>query len=251
MVAGFLPLTESEHSMTTEATTFEQGYQKGYLPGVVGARRAPWDIGRPQDAVVALAEKGAFSGSILDIGCGLGDNAIHLAGRGLTVTAIDSAPTAVETAKSRAAAAGVQVEFGVSDATSLTGYENRFDTILDSGLYHCLSPEDRKLYVEALARVGRSGAVLHLLSFTNELPEAHFLVPVTEETLRSDFVGTWNVESLTSVRYETTLDFDRLRNRVPGIGEVPPADGKLCPGVEIDDNGAIWFDAWHLEARLS
>ncbi len=251
MVAEFLSLTESEHSMTTEATTFEQGYQKGYLPGVVGARRAPWDIGRPQDAVVQLVDKGAFTGSVLDIGCGLGDNAIYLASRGLDVTAIDSAPTAVETAKSRATTAGVKVEFGVSDATSLAGFEGRFDTILDSGLYHCLTAEDRKLYVDALARVGRSGARLHLLSFTNELPEAHFLVPVTEDTLRADFVGAWSVESLTSVRYETTLDFERLRTRVPGIGEVPPADGKLCPGVEIDSSGAIWFDAWHLEARLA
>ncbi|AOR37348.1 hypothetical protein BFF78_27105 [Streptomyces fodineus] len=237
--------------MTTEATTFEQGYQKGYLPGAVGARRAPWDIGRPQDAVVELAAKGAFTGSILDIGCGLGDNAIHLAGRGLDVTAVDSAPTAVETAKARAASEGVQVNFGVADATTLAGYENRFDTILDSGLYHCLTDEDRKRYVEALARAGKPGARLHLLSFTNELPQAHFLVPVTEDTLRGDFVAPWTIEALNTVRYETTLDFERLRTRVPGIGEVPPADGKLCPGVEIDKDGVIWFDAWHLEARLS
>ncbi|MGW1259671.1 class I SAM-dependent methyltransferase [Streptomyces sp. NPDC002513] len=239
--------------MTTtqaEATTFEQGYQKGYLPGTVGARRAPWDIGRAQSAVVELAARGAFSGAVLDIGSGLGDNSIHLASTGLTVTGIDSAPTAVQTAKDRAAEAGVDVEFAVADATSLAGYEDRFDTILDSGLYHCLTASDRKEYVAALARVSKPGARLHLLSFTNELPEAHFLVPVTEETLRADFVAPWTVEALNKVRYQTTLDFERLQARVPGIGAEIPADGKLCPGVEIDDDGAIWFDAWHLEARL-
>src|SRR5689334_4841978 len=74
-VAAFLPLREREHSMTTtEATTFEQGYQKGYLPGTVGARKAPWDIQKAQSAVVELAAKGAFSGAVLDIGSGLGDN---------------------------------------------------------------------------------------------------------------------------------------------------------------------------------
>jgi 2-polyprenyl-3-methyl-5-hydroxy-6-metoxy-1,4-benzoquinol methylase len=235
----------------TAATTFEQGYQKGYLPGAVGARRAPWDIEKAQDAVVELAAKGAFSGSVLDIGSGLGDNSIHLASTGLDVTGIDSAPTAVQTAKERAAAANVQVEFAVADATSLAGFEDRFDTILDSGLYHCLTDEQRTDYVAALARVGKPGARLHLLSFTNELPEAHFLVPVTEESLRADFTGPWVVEAVNKVRYQTTLDFERLASRVPGIGEEIPADGRLCPGVEIDDAGAIWFDAWHLEARLA
>ncbi|WP_328390753.1 class I SAM-dependent methyltransferase [Nocardia sp. NBC_00416] len=37
----------------------------------------------------------------------------------------------------RAAARGVDVEYVVADATSPTGFEGRFDTVLDSTLYHC------------------------------------------------------------------------------------------------------------------
>src|SRR3954452_11903125 len=37
---------------------------------------APWDIGKPQPAVVRLASLGAFAGAVLDAGCGTGDNAL-------------------------------------------------------------------------------------------------------------------------------------------------------------------------------
>jgi 2-polyprenyl-3-methyl-5-hydroxy-6-metoxy-1,4-benzoquinol methylase len=233
---------------TGEATVFEKAYQQGYRPGADGVRRAPWDIGRAQPAVVELVEKGAFKGDVLDIGCGLGDNAIHLASAGLNVTGIDSAPSAVRTAMERAAGKGLSVEFAVAEATSLAGFENRFDSILDSGLYHCLKPEDRAPYVAALARVARPGAQLHLFSFTNELPEA-FLVTVGEDTIRGDFAGEWSVESLTKARYETALTLARLSARVPGMGEDGLIDGEPCPGVEVDENGTVWFDAWQLAAR--
>ncbi|HKS44193.1 MAG TPA: hypothetical protein VJT49_03570 [Amycolatopsis sp.] len=52
------------------------------------------------------------------------------------------------------------------DATSLTGYENRFDILLDSGLYHCLSADDRPAYVSALARAARSGRLKYLFPDT-------------------------------------------------------------------------------------
>jgi len=235
--------------MTGEATVFEQAYQQGYKPGADRARRAPWDIGRAQPAVVALTEKGAFSGSVLDIGCGLGDNSIHLASSGLDVTGVDSAPSAVRTAKERAAAQDVPANFLVADATSLEGIDDRFDSILDSGLYHCLKPEDRKPYVAALARVGRPGATLHLFSFTSDLPEA-FLVTVGEDTLRGDFVAPWTIESLTRARYQTALNLEQLRARVPGVSDDGRVDGEPVDGVEVDVAGTVWFDAWHLEARL-
>src|SRR5690349_3940691 len=36
---------------------------------------APWDIGGPQPAVVRIAASGGFTGTVLDAGCGAGDNA--------------------------------------------------------------------------------------------------------------------------------------------------------------------------------
>lgn len=47
------------------------------------AGNAPWDFGRPQKAVVEVANK--IKGTILDVGCGTGENALFFASRGHSV----------------------------------------------------------------------------------------------------------------------------------------------------------------------
>lgn len=44
------------------------------------AGQAPWDIGRPQPAFLAVADR--INGSVLDAGCGTGDHALYFASRG-------------------------------------------------------------------------------------------------------------------------------------------------------------------------
>ncbi|MQY06456.1 SAM-dependent methyltransferase [Actinomadura macrotermitis] len=131
----------------------------------------PWDIGAAQPAVIELAEQGHLRGAVLDIGCGLGDNAIHLAGRGIRVTAVDAAPLAIEHARRRADDAGVAgaVDFAVADATRLDGFEGRFDTILDSALFHTLEGDARERYLDAVHRAARPGGRLVMLCFA-EVP---------------------------------------------------------------------------------
>ena len=48
---------------------FESAYQE----------TAPWDIPGPQPAIVGLEEAGEIRGSVLDAGCGTGENALYLA----------------------------------------------------------------------------------------------------------------------------------------------------------------------------
>jgi SAM-dependent methyltransferase len=68
---------------------------------------APWDIGRPQPAVVRLAARGGFTGTVLDAGCGTGENALHLASLGLDVLGVDVAETALAIAPERARDRGI------------------------------------------------------------------------------------------------------------------------------------------------
>jgi SAM-dependent methyltransferase len=134
----------------------------------------PWDIRQAQPRLMELEALGGFRGEVLDIGCGLGDNAIFLASRGHSVTGLDGSAAAIEQARERAAEAGVLasaagaagVTFAVADATDLTGYDGRFDTVVDSALFHCLEGEGRQRYAAGLYRATRPGARLHLYCFS-------------------------------------------------------------------------------------
>jgi SAM-dependent methyltransferase len=147
-----------------------------------------------------LEALGGFSGEVLDVGCGLGDNAIYLASRGHSVTGLDGSPAAIVEARRRAAAAGVTVNFDVADATVLSGYEGRFDTVVDSALYHCLDDEGQQAYIAALYRVTRPGARLHLSCFSDgnvngviapmgHVPESNLRDTLTANGWRIDFLG--------------------------------------------------------------
>jgi methylase of polypeptide subunit release factors len=59
----------------------------------------PWEVHRPQPVFVRLQEEGKIAGSVLDIGCGTGANAIYLAERGHGVLAFELVSRAIELAK--------------------------------------------------------------------------------------------------------------------------------------------------------
>src|ERR1700738_3883326 len=160
----------------------------------------PWDGGQAQPRLMELEALGGVTGEVLDIGCGLGDNAIYLASRGHSVTGLDGSPAAIDEARRAATAAGVTVTFDVADATDLSGYEGRFDTVVDSALYHCLDDDDRQAYIAALYRATRPGARLHLSCFADgnvngliapmgHVPESNLRDILTANGWRIDFLG--------------------------------------------------------------
>lgn len=120
----------------------------------------PWDIGRPQAAVVELERAGDIVGSVLDVGCGTGEHALYLAERGHDVVGIDLAPRAIELARAKARARGLEVDLRVWDALRAHELGRTFDTALDVGLFHTLSDDDRPRYArslhEALVPSGRA-----------------------------------------------------------------------------------------------
>jgi SAM-dependent methyltransferase len=172
-------------------------------PAMDGAPKpvgVPWDIRQAQPRLMELEALGGISGEVLDIGCGLGDNAIFLASRGHSVTGLDGSPTAIEQARSRAAQAGVSVTFTVADATTLVGYDSQFDTVVDSALYHCLDDDGRQSYAASLYRATRPGAKWHLYCFSDgningivapvaSVPESNLRDTLTANGWRIDYLG--------------------------------------------------------------
>ncbi len=164
---------------------------------------APWEVGGPQGAVVRLASAGAFTGSVLDAGCGTGENALYLAGMGLDVVGVDVARTALGIAREKAAGRGLEVEFVAADALQLHGLGRRFAQVLDCGLLHTFDGEERLTYVRSLAGVMEAGGELFVLCFRDAEGPERGPHPVSEEELRAVFRGEWEVVSIEPERIAT------------------------------------------------
>lgn len=168
----------------------------------------PWDIGRPQPAVQRLAARDAFAGTVLDAGCGTGENALHIASRGLHVVGVDVAETAVSIAREKAATRGLDAEFAVADALHLDRLARVFDTVLDCALFHTFDEDERRDYVASLASVTARGRTLFVLCFSDVGPaETCGPHPVSESELRAPFTRAagWSVTSVSPERLDTTF----------------------------------------------
>lgn len=169
--------------------------------GVPAITTPPWDTKAPKENVVGWQDAGLIHGEVLDIGCGLGDNAVYLAQQGHSVTGLDISPTALITAERRANDAGVEVRFAVADATKLDGYADAFDTVIDSGMYHCLDDGAKRSYAAAVHRATRLGATLLLGAFSDaNAQDRDWPRPmVSEQTLRETLGDAgWEITSVTS-----------------------------------------------------
>ena len=165
---------------------------------------APWDIGRPQQAFIRAADQ--IRGSVLDAGCGTGDIALFLAARGNNVTGIDYLDEPVRRAKLKSAEQGLAVTFLVKDATTLKDWSERFDNVVDSGLFHVFSDEDREKYVAGLATILRPGGRIFLMCFSNEEPGTDGPRRVSKDELQTAFADDWQIESIEPARFETRPD---------------------------------------------
>jgi cyclopropane fatty-acyl-phospholipid synthase-like methyltransferase len=165
----------------------------------------PWDIGRPQPAFVALAEDGAITGSVLDAGCGTGENALYFASLGHETWGIDGSPTAINRARQKAQERGLSVEFRVHDALALEGLGRTFDSVIDSGLFHVFGDEDRARYVQSLARVLGPGGRYFMLCFSDRQPGSFGPRRVSQEEIRAVFADGWRVDEIAEATFAQWL----------------------------------------------
>jgi SAM-dependent methyltransferase len=174
---------------------FEERYRSTTTP--------PWEIGRPQATVLELLDEGAIRGRVLDLGCGTGHNTMAIAARGLDVIGVDYAPTAIDRARARAAAGNVAVRFEVGDALALGDLGlGQFDTVLDTGVLHAFSDDERPRYLASLAAAVRPGGHYLALVFSDRQPGDQGPRRMREDEIRGLFASGWRVESIAASRYE-------------------------------------------------
>lgn len=165
-----------------------------------------WEIGRPQPEVVRLEEEGAIVGRVVDVGCGSGENAMYLAGRGHPVWGFDISSNAIHQAEAKAKERGVAVTYRVASALALDDFGVTFDTAVDSGLFHVFLDPHRPLYAENVRKLLVPGGRLLLLCFSEEEP-TDWGGPrrVSQEEIRATFRSGWSIRWIRPARYEVTI----------------------------------------------
>jgi SAM-dependent methyltransferase len=163
-----------------------------------------WDSDRPTSELVRVVQgEDVAPCHALELGCGTGTNAVWLAGRGFTVTAIDLSPEAIGRARQRSHNAGVEVRFLQGDLRRLSESVGPFDFFVDCGCFGAVQRADVRGYLDALARLTRTGALgLVLTGNDAEPPDGVGPPGMSAEQLRADFEGLFDVVRLRPFRFD-------------------------------------------------
>jgi SAM-dependent methyltransferase len=199
--AGPVEAPERAADTTSGATAPARNpFDEAYL-----SHTAPWVIGEPQPAIVALERGGWIRGRVLDPGCGTGEHTIHLSRLGYDVLGIDSSEHAIGQARTNAGLRGVAARFEVADALQLVPHQ-AYDTIVDSALFHIFDPADRARYVRSLHRACRPDGRVHVLALSDAGPG--FGPQISDTVIREAFGDGWVMEDLQPARYRGVIRRD-------------------------------------------
>ena len=83
--------------------------------------------------------------------------------------------------------------------------------MIDCGLFHCLSDDDRRRYVQGLAQVVEPGGRLFLACFSDEEPGTEGPRRVSRQELYDAFADGWEVESIQPARCELNPNFTEVK----------------------------------------
>lgn len=202
----------------------------------------PWNIGEPQPELAALHRAGKFRSDLLDAGCGHAELSLMLAADGFTVVGIDLSPSAVAAATAAAAERGLtSAEFVQADITSFTGYDGRFNTVVDSTLFHSLPVEGRDGYLQSVHRAAAPGADFYVLVFAKGAFPAEMEpkpAEVDEDELRTAVARYWEIDEIRPAF---------IHANIPTV--LPPGFPFQIPPHDRDEKGRVKMPAYLLSAH--
>jgi SAM-dependent methyltransferase len=203
--------------------------------------KPPWSLGEPQPEIAALLDQGRIHGEVLDAGCGEAALCMRLAEAGYTVVGLDLSPTAIDLARSEAARRNLSTAtFDVADMSSFTGYDGRFDTIVDCTLFHSMPIELREPYLASVARAAAPAASYFILTFDaatfdrSAAPDDPSMPvnPVSANELRDAVSKFWTVVEIKPAR----------------IHALRPDDAQMPFDFRDEPNGRLSAPGWLLAA---
>jgi SAM-dependent methyltransferase len=222
--------------MTSEVMNFDDAYrEQGVFEGP-----PPWNIGEPQPELAALIAAGKVRSDVLDAGCGHAELSLTLAAEGYTVVGIDLTPTAVAAATKAAQQRGLgTASFVQADITSFSGYDGRFNTIIDSTLFHSLPVEGRDGYLRSVHRAAAPGARYYVLVFAKGAFPAELETKpneVDEDELRAAVSKYWEIDEIRPAY---------IHANIPPISNAPFE----FPPHDHDEKGRMKLPAYLLTAH--
>jgi cyclopropane fatty-acyl-phospholipid synthase-like methyltransferase len=185
------------------------------------ANTPPWDIGRPQKEIVHLVKANEIQGSVLDVGCGTGEHSLYLADLDHEVWGVDSAPAAIDKAIAKAQERGLEVNFLLHNAIQLKSLGRTFDTVIDCGLFHTFSDEERPVFTKNLTTVLSPGGTYHMLCFSERETSPGGPRRVSQAEIRDTFQDGWKINYIRDARFESNIHADGARAWLSSITYQP------------------------------
>ena len=188
---------------------------------------------------------GKFRSDVLDAGCGYAELSLALASDGYTVVGIDLTPTAIAAATKAAAERGLSnASFEQADITEFSGYpagsDGRFNTVVDSTLFHSLPVEGRDGYLSSVHRAAAPGANYYVLVFANGAFPAEWEArpnQVGEDELRAAVSKYWEIDEIRPAYIHAN------------IPAVPASQDGAMPPHDRDEKGRMKLPAYLLTAH--
>jgi tellurite methyltransferase len=112
--------------------------------------------------LVAFASKYFWKGNVLDVGCGSGENAVSLAAKGFSVTALDNSPVFIHSTEQLSKIYRVPVKIVLRDIREFA-YPTNYDVMLCTEVLHFLNLDDRKEIIKEMQEYTSKGGV-HVIS---------------------------------------------------------------------------------------
>ena len=193
-------------------------FERLYAAARTGAAAVPWDRGAANPLLVSWTAEHAVDGhglTALVVGCGLGADAEHIAGRGFATTAFDVSATATATARERFP--GSRVDYVVADLLDPPKeWRGGYDFVFES------------LTVQSLPPAYHLAAIANVTTFVAEGGTLLVLAGAQEE-------GVWEGPPWPLTRAEIdAFSTDELR----------------IQQVEREaSNGEPWAQTWRVELR--
>ena len=146
------------------------------------------------------------TGSVLDIGAGLGTQAIALAQRGFQVTATEVSSTAVEKGKRKALDLGLNNLAWEQDNILQSHLAQQFDLVLDRGCFHLKKVYPKEDYVSSVHNLIKSQGYLFLKCLSYKEKKESRPERFTPEKIREIFRSNFTIISIEDSVMHSTLE---------------------------------------------